>query len=65
MFVLMVLVVGVGFVFCDYVNDVGFWMIKEYFGFFLKEIFFFWLILIFVLFLVGLVMVYGMLFFLV
>lgn len=32
----MVLVIGVGLVFFCYVNDVGFWMVKEYFGLNLK-----------------------------
>lgn len=38
----MVLAVGAGSVFCDHVNDAGFWMIKEYFGLSLKETFLSW-----------------------
>ncbi|OWP36464.1 gluconate permease [Limosilactobacillus fermentum] len=57
---LMVLAVGAGSVFCDHVNDAGFWMIKEYFGLSLKETFLSWSTLTSVLSLAGLATVYGM-----
>lgn len=57
---LMVLAVGAGSVFCDHVNDAGFWMIKEYFGLSLKETLLSWTTLTSVLSLAGLATVYGM-----
>lgn len=45
---------GVGSVICLYVNDVGFWMIKEYFGLSMKEIFLIWIIFFIIIFIVGL-----------
>lgn len=55
---LMVLAVGAGSVFCDHVNDAGFWMIKEYFGLSLKETLLSWSTLTSVLALAGLAAVY-------
>ena len=51
---LMVLAVGAGSVFGGYVNDAGFWMIKEYFGLSLKENFIAWTTLTCVLAVAGL-----------
>lgn len=56
---LMVLSVGAGSVFCDHVNDAGFWMIKEYFGLSLKETLLSWSTLTSVLALAGLGSVYA------
>lgn len=56
---LMVLAVGAGSVFCDHVNDAGFWMIKEYFGLSLKETLLSWSTLTSVLALAGLGSVYA------
>lgn len=57
---LMVLAIGAGSVFCDHVNDAGFWMIKEYFGLSLKETLLSWSTLTSVLALAGLASVYAM-----
>lgn len=56
---LMVLAIGAGSVFCDHVNDAGFWMIKEYFGLSLKETLLSWTTLTSVLALAGLGSVYA------
>lgn len=56
---LMVLAVGAGSVFCDHVNDAGFWMIKEYFGLSLKETLLSWSTLTSVLAVAGLGAVYA------
>ena len=56
---LMVLSVGAGSVFCDHVNDAGFWMIKEYFGLSLKETLLSWSTLTSVLAIAGLGAVYA------
>ena len=56
---LMVLSVGAGSVFCDHVNDAGFWMIKEYFGLSLKETLLSWSTLTSVLAIAGLGSVYA------
>ncbi|MCQ2570230.1 MAG: gluconate:H+ symporter [Limosilactobacillus sp.] len=58
--VLMVLAVGAGSVFCDHVNDAGFWMIKEYFGLSLKETLLSWTTLTCVLAIAGLFVVLGL-----
>ncbi|WP_270648860.1 SLC13 family permease [Limosilactobacillus mucosae] len=55
---LMVLSIGAGSVFCDHVNDAGFWMIKEYFGLSLKETLLSWSTLTSVLSLAGLASVW-------
>lgn len=55
---LMVLSIGAGSVFCDHVNDAGFWMIKEYFGLSLKETLLSWSTLTSVLAIAGLGAVY-------
>lgn len=55
---LMVLAVGAGSIFCDHVNDAGFWMIKEYFGLSLKETLLSWTTLTIVISLAGLAAVY-------
>lgn len=55
---LMVLAVGAGSIFCDHVNDAGFWMIKEYFGLSLKETLLSWTTLTIVISLAGLGAVY-------
>lgn len=55
---LMVLAIGAGSVFCDHVNDAGFWMIKSYFGLSLKETLLSWSTLTSVLALAGLGSVY-------
>lgn len=39
---LMVLAVGAGSLFCSHVNDVSFWLFKEYFGLSMKDTFFSW-----------------------
>lgn len=39
---LMVLSVGAGSLFCSHVNDVSFWLFKEYFGLSMKDTFFSW-----------------------
>ena len=54
----MVLAVGAGSIFCDHVNDAGFWMIKEYFGLSLKETLLSWTTLTIVISLAGLGAVY-------
>ena len=51
---LMVLAVGAGSVFGGHVNDAGFWMVKEYFDFSLKETFTAWTPLTCVIGIVGL-----------
>lgn len=56
---LMVLAIGAGSVFCDHVNDAGFWMIKEYFGLSLKETLLSWSTLTSVLAIAGLGAVYA------
>ena len=56
---LMVLSIGAGSVFCDHVNDAGFWMIKEYFGLSLKETLLSWSTLTSVLAIAGLGAVYA------
>lgn len=56
---LMVLAIGAGSVFCDHVNDAGFWMIKEYFGLSLKETLLSWSTLTSVLAVAGLGSVYA------
>lgn len=56
---LMVLAVGAGSVFCNHVNDAGFWMIKEYFGLSLKETLLSWSTLTSVLAIAGLGAVYA------
>ena len=55
---LMVLAIGAGSVFCDHVNDAGFWMIKSYFGLSLKETLLSWSTLTSVLAIAGLGSVY-------
>lgn len=40
--VLVVLAIGVGSIFGDNVTDAGFWMVKEYFNFSVKETFLSW-----------------------
>lgn len=55
---LMVLAIGAGSVFCDHVNDAGFWMIKSYFGLSLKETLLSWSTLTSVLAVAGLGSVY-------
>lgn len=55
---LMVLSIGAGSVFCNHVNDAGFWMIKEYFGLSLKETLLSWSTLTSVLSLAGLASVW-------
>lgn len=55
---LMVLSIGAGSVFCDHVNDAGFWMIKEYFGLSLKETLLSWSTLTSVLSVAGLASVW-------
>jgi len=55
---LMALAVGAGSIFCDHVNDAGFWMIKEYFGLSLKETLLSWTTLTSVISLSGLGAVY-------
>lgn len=54
---LMVLAVGAGSVFCDHVNDAGFWMIKEYFGLSLKDTLSSWTVATAVISIVGLLSV--------
>lgn len=54
---LMVLAVGAGSVFGGHVNDAGFWMVKEYFDFSLKETFTAWTPLTCVIGIVGLLSV--------
>lgn len=54
---LMVLAVGAGSVFCDHVNDAGFWMIKEYFGLSLKDTLSSWTVVTAVISVVGLLSV--------
>ncbi|QBP18447.1 gluconate:H+ symporter [Acetilactobacillus jinshanensis] len=54
---LMVLAIGAGSIFCDHVNDAGFWMVKEFFGLSLKQTFASWTVLTTVISVVGLLAV--------
>ncbi|XIF20129.1 MAG: gluconate permease [Acetilactobacillus jinshanensis] len=56
---LMVLAIGAGSIFCDHVNDGGFWMIKEFFGLSLKQTFASWTVLTSVISVVGPLVVLG------
>lgn len=49
--------IGVGSVILFYVNDVGFWMFKEYFGLIVKEIFLIWLLLEMIIFVLGIIFI--------
>lgn len=55
--VLIMLVIGVGFCICFYVNDVSFWMIKDFFGLIIKEMLLFWMLMFIFLFISGLIFI--------
>lgn len=55
--VLITLVIGVGFCICFYVNDVSFWMIKDFFGLIIKETLLFWTLMFIFLFISGLIFI--------
>ncbi|GAF39755.1 gluconate permease [Agrilactobacillus composti DSM 18527 = JCM 14202] len=54
---LITLATGAGSAICSHVNDASFWIIKEYFGFDMKETFLTWTLMSTVLSIVGLIMI--------